>query len=131
MPQIKPISLTTSSGEVTFNPSGKVSDRVNYISNEDLTLVEKQNLSIRVRSSTTANTGHLTEIQLTMPLSVTLPEGCCPTSLPNTLPVNSFNLRLLRSKQSSDEAITQLVEELKALLNDPDIESIFKGSGLY
>lgn len=131
MPQIKPIELVTSTGTITFNPSGKVGERVNYISDEDVSLVEKQNFSIRVRPSTTANTGHLTEIQLAMPLNVDLPEGCCPTSLPNQLPVNSFNLRVLRSKQSSNDAIVQIIEELKALLNDPDIESIFKGSGLY
>lgn len=127
MPQIQPIVL----GEVTFNPSGRNGERVNYISDEDVTLVEKQNLSIRVRPSTTANTGHLTELQLSMPLTVTLPDGCCPTSLPNALPVNSFNVRILRSKQSSDESINQIIEELKALINNPDVESILKGSGLY
>lgn len=133
MPQIKPLTVVTDSGNVTLNPIGKVGERVNYVEDINSPIYERQTFSVRVRPATVANTGHLTELQLAAPILEELPEGCCPTTAsgPFQLPANTFNLRILRSKASNDDQIEKVLEELRALLDNPDIVSIIRGSGLY
>lgn len=129
MPQITPITLSTTSGDVTFNPIGNYGNKVDFIDAAPGAISLKQRITVKTRPASNNNSGHVTEVVLVAPIAVEVADGCCPTTA--APPVSSFNLRFSRGKAASEEESQKLYEEMMSLFADADFKALFLGSSFY
>lgn len=129
MPKITPITISTTSGDVTFNPIGNYGNKTDFVDAAPGAISMKQRLTVKTRPAAVNNAGHVTETVLVSPIKAEVADGCCPTTAAPL--VSSFNLRFTRGSTASSAEAEKLYEELVSLVGHADFKALFLGSSFY
>lgn len=130
MPQIQPVVLALPDDvTVTLNPVAFDGTRTSFADSASVSIAMKQRLTVKTRPASLNNSGHVVEAVFIAPITISTPDGCCPTT--GAPPVSSFNLRFTRGTLASDAEAEHLLQELIAYVQTADFASLVKGSSYF